>query len=210
MDGSSVILQPPARAKSVRRAEQLVTRWAHIIDQDTDWREALSIDYWQHTVASKLMPGDAVEVHAADHRIVFEMRVLDVNVAAAPAFLEIAFRPIYPADLDLPQPAPQIPPRYTVRPAPGGGGAYRVYDTETARQVHENDKDRHSANELAAEMNRAVASSGAQIAAAFARHQAAADEPVPPRTAAAERTARWRARKTAEAATSASEPGDAV
>jgi hypothetical protein len=197
MSGSNIVLQTGPRARVVRPVEQVITRRAHIIDEGVPWTAALERDYW-HNHVGKLMPGDAVEIHSADHRIVFEMRILDCNAAANPVFLDVVFRPIVPADLDLPAPPQQIPARYAVREAPGGG-AYRVIDLETGEAVHPNNKDRHGATELCSEMNAALEFTAGQVRNALARVQAA--DPAPTRSPGAARTAAWRAKRRAAAAT---------
>jgi hypothetical protein len=101
MDGMMDITNPPPRAAFVRRAEALVNHWCHIVDEDTDWSAALSRDYWS-LVIERFRAGDRVEIHSFDRRIQFTMLVLDVNTAANPHYFDIAFLPIYPADLQLP------------------------------------------------------------------------------------------------------------
>jgi hypothetical protein len=194
MDGMMNIDPAPPRAQIVRRIESIFNTWAHVIDEGIDWQEALSRDYWARVV-ERFRPGDSVIIHSSDHLIQICMRVLDVNIASDPVYLLAAYQPIYPADLELPSPALQLPPRYVPRMAPGGG--WRVIDTESGAPVHENIKNQHAAQEHAAELNRALAAAGEQIARGFMRQQSGTPAP---RSKAAERTARWRSAKRAEAA----------
>jgi hypothetical protein len=192
--------KPPARAKIVRRMESIFNSWAHLIEENVDWTEALSREYWG-SVIERFRDGDSVEIHSFDHRIQFVMRIISVNTAANPMYLEAVFQPVYPADLQLPALPRQISPRYAVRQAPGSS-TFRVIDLETGLPVHDNTKDRYSAMEMAVELERGLALSGAQIASAFARHHTAAEESVtsePAVTAGAARTRKYRARQRAEA-----------
>jgi hypothetical protein len=159
-----------ARANSVRRAETLLTEWAHVIDPDVDWRAALSHSYWAYA-APKLNAGDAVTVHSSDHLVQFRVLVLDSNPSSGQAYLHLAFLPIYPADLELPTLPLQIPPRFAVRQAPASS-LFRVIDMETGQPVVD-DRDRRSAQEAAAELEKALAFTGAQVASALAIRYAA-------------------------------------
>jgi hypothetical protein len=156
------------RAREVRRSGILLSSWEHVIEEGTDWRAALERQYWLNC-ADKLRAGDTVIVHSSDHFIQFQMLVLDVNSASAPAYLNIAFRPIYPPDLDLPAPPLQVSPRYGIRQAPSSSN-FRVIDMETGLPVHLGEKERRDALEYAAELERGLAATGEQVARAFARH----------------------------------------
>jgi hypothetical protein len=189
----------PKLARVMRREETIISKWAHIIDADTPWRAALEPSYYAQ-VAHKLEPGSSIEVHTADHAIAFLVYVKDVNVTAAPVFLDIAFSPLCPADLDLPQPKPQAPARYVVREA-AGGGSYRVVDLQTGQRALANDTDRRHAMEVATEMNNAVSLSETLQTASFANLLAAAQsvtdetDEAPVVSPGAERTRRYRARQ---------------
>jgi hypothetical protein len=161
------------RAREVRRAGVILSVWEHVIEEGTDWREALSRSYWLNC-ADKLRAGDTVIVHSSGHFIQFQMLVLDVNSASAPAYLNIGFRAIWPADLELPAPPVQVPPGYGIRQAPSSSN-FRVIDMETGLPVHLGEKERREALEYAAELERGLAATGAQIAAGFARHMAERD-----------------------------------
>jgi hypothetical protein len=169
MDGSN-ITEAPKRAQVVRREEIIFNNWAHIIEEGTPWETALERDYWS-LVLGKFRQGDTVTIHSADHQVAFTMYIADINQASDPVYLLAAFLPIYPVDLRLPAMPRQIPPRCAVRQAPGAS-TFRVIDLETGLPVHDNTKDRPSAMEYAAELERGLAFSGAQVASAFARHHA--------------------------------------
>jgi hypothetical protein len=200
MDGID-ITEAPKRASIVRRTEAIRNTWAHDIEENVDWTEALSREYWGGHI-EKMRPGDRVEIHSFDHRIQFTMLVLDVNTHCDPVYLDIAFLPVWPADLRLPEVSPQRQPRYAVRQA-AGSSTFNVIDTSTGMPVNANSISRHSAQEMAATLERGIASSAEQLAAEFARHQAT----VTPVTSGARRTAKWREKQRAEAATA---EGDAA
>jgi hypothetical protein len=202
MDG--MILPTTKRAKLCRSIEQTITVRCHVMEPETDWTEALCRDYW-HSVIDKFRPGDRVEVHSFDHRRQFVMLILDCNAQSDPLFLDAVFLPVYPPDLALPELEPQRVPRYVVRQAPGSS-LFNVVDTATGLPTHPNAKYRHSADELASEMNRALDATTAQIADALHRVEAASDSAMT-RSAAAERTRRWREKQRA-AAEAAATPTD--
>src|SRR4051812_3712193 len=119
--------QHEAKSNTVRRIESVFSKWGHVIEEGVDWRAVLKREYWtgQQGAAEKFRPGDVVEIHSFDHFLVFEMRILDVNVSSDPIYLQAEFRPIVPADLDLPAMPRQREPRYIVRQAPGSSN-FRV------------------------------------------------------------------------------------
>ena len=119
-------------------------------------------------VVDRFRPGDIVSIHSFDHRVQYNMHILDVNTSADPIYLDAVFLPVYPVDLELPAMLPQALPRYTVRQAPGSG-LFCVIDSATGQAVHDNGKDRGSALEMAAQLERALAATGAQIAADASR-----------------------------------------
>jgi hypothetical protein len=151
------------RAGIVRRIDSVMNTWGHIVEEGTDWTEALNRDYWSYVV-DKLRPGDSVVIHSFDHRIQFAMLVLDCNTSSDPVYLDVAFLPVYPTDLELPQMPAQRQPRYQVRQAPGSSG-FRVIDTSSGLPVHDNTKDRYAALEMASQLERGITSSAAQMAA---------------------------------------------
>src|SRR5437762_8530085 len=189
---------PFARAGTLARAETLFNAWAHIVGEDTDWRAALRREYWLHLVG-RFRPGDRVEVHSWDHRFQFSMHIIDVNAAIDPYYLDVAFTPLCPADLQLPPMPRQRDPRYAVRQAPGGAGHFNVLDLSTGMPVHDNPKDRNAAVELAATLERQATASAEQLVDAFTRHRHAAGENVtdaePAPSPGAERTRRYRQRR---------------
>jgi hypothetical protein len=146
-------------AHIVHRIESLHNSWAHDIPEGIAWTEATSRDYWS-AVVERFCDGDSIQVHSFDHRVQFTVLILGVSTAADPIYLHIAFLPIYPPDLQLPEAPPQVPPRYQVRQAPGLS-TFNVVDVQTGRPVHETPKDRHAAMELASEMERALAATSA-------------------------------------------------
>ena len=194
------------KAQVVRRAGVIFTQWEHVIDEGIDWHEALSRDYWARVV-DRFRPGDMVIIHTNDHMVQFRMLVLDCNTAADPVYLHVAYQAIYPADLQLPQPQPQLPPRYVSRQAPGSS-AFHVVDMETGKATHDHSVDRHRAQEMEAELNRALDFSNERMVSALARQFEAADPA--PRSKAAARTAAWRERKRAEAAEATAAQGEAA
>ena len=171
------------RAGIVRRIESVMNTWGHIVEEGTDWTEALNREYWSYVV-DKFRPGDSVVIHSFDHRIQFTMLVLDCNTSSDPVYLDVAFLPVYPTDLELPQMPAQRQPRYQVRQAPGSSG-FRVIDTSTGLPVHDNTKDRYAALEMASQLERGITSSAAQMAA---RSAVEPDE----RSPGAQRTSRYR------------------
>ena len=198
MDG--IDIKPPPRARVVRRTEALMGSWVHVMDEDVHYEEAVSREYWSHHLEN-LRPGDRIEVHSFDRRIVFFLQILEVNTATDPVYFEFAALPFYPPDLHLPAVAPQQQPRYAVRQAPGGGGVWNVIDLQSGAPVNANPFDRHRAMELASSLERGLAQGAEQLATEAARHQAAS--PGARRTKAAARTARWREKQRAEAAAAA-------
>src|SRR2546429_1349489 len=149
---------PFARAGTLARAETLFNAWAHIAPENTDWRAALHRRYWLHLVG-RFRPGDRVEVHSFDHRFQFTMHIVDVNAAIDPYYLDVAFTPLCPADLQLPPMPRQREPRYAVRQAPGSSAHFNVVDLSTGNSVHENPKGRNAAVELAATLERQLTAS---------------------------------------------------
>ena len=85
------------RAGIVRRIESVMSTWGHIVEEGTDWTEALNREYWSYVV-DKFRPGDSVVIHSFDHRIQFTMLVLDCNTSSDPVYLDVAFLPVYPTD----------------------------------------------------------------------------------------------------------------
>lgn len=155
------------KAQSIERIHYVRSVWAHDLPDGVDWTSALSRDYWVNVV-ERFRPGDRVEVHSYDHCIQFTMHIIDVNTASDPIYLDAVFLPVYPTDLQLPTLPPQTVPRYAVRQAPGSSN-FNVVDTSTGRPVHENPKGRYAAQELAAEMERALAFSHKQAEEARTR-----------------------------------------
>jgi hypothetical protein len=213
MDGMN-ITPTTERASIMRRVEMIFSTWAHQMAPEVDWRVALQKDYWSN-VASKLQPGDKIECHSHDHSVAFIIYIVDINVSASPSWWDVAYLPLHPRDLDLPQPELAPPPRYVVRPSLGAGGSYRVLDQETGQAVHPNDKPLHAARELAAEMNAALAHTVSQVRAALHRAQEATDDPAAMTRAERnrERSRLWRekdrAAKAAAAEAAAAQGGEA-
>ena len=197
MDGMTDI-KPPPRARVVRRTEALMGSWMHIMDEDVYYEEAISRDYWAPQM-EKFRPGDRVEVHSFDRRIVFFLQILEVNTATDPVYFEFAALPIYPPDLHLPEVAPQKLPRYAVRQAPGGGGVFNCIDLSTGGAVNANPFDRHRAMELASSLERGLATGAEQLAAGAARQAAVSVTP------GAARTRRYRQRQRSAAVAPAGE-----
>jgi hypothetical protein len=194
--------------------ESLMNNWIHIMEENVYYEEAISREYWapqmekirpgdRIEVHSYDRPGDRIEVHSYDRRLIFFLQVLEVNTATEPVYFEFAALPIYPPDLRLPEVLPQRAPRYAVRMAPGGGGAFNCIDASSGKPVNSNPMDRQRAMELASSLERGLATGAEQLAAEFARHQAT----VTPVTSGARRTAKWREKQRAEAATA---EGDAA
>jgi hypothetical protein len=97
-------------------ADQVRTVFAYRCVDGRDWRDCLSPEFWRaDMVMRRLQPGDRIEVQSADCQVQFEIAVVDVNPHANPPKLDMAFRPIYPFDLRLPEPTISEPPRYRVR-----------------------------------------------------------------------------------------------
>src|SRR6266550_3015899 len=115
---------PRARIGTVQRGGTLWSVFEHTIAEGTNWRAALSRDYWFHH-ADRLRPGCRVEIHAFDHSVQIEMRVIDVNAALDPFYLDAVFVPLCPVGLELPQMSKQRQPRYVVRQAAGGGALFQ-------------------------------------------------------------------------------------
>ena len=135
------------------RRESVRNVWGHDIADGLDWTAALSREYWA-SVIEKFRPGDHVDIHSFDHRIQFTMLVLDTNTSTDPIYFDIAFLPVYPADLRLPVLPPQREPRYQVRQAPGMGASFNVIDTSTGRPAHENPKYRARRSAVSAVIDR--------------------------------------------------------
>src|ERR1700730_12940343 len=176
MDGMT-ITEAPKRASIVRRTEAIRNTWAHDIEENVYVTDALAREYWGSDI-EKFRPGDRVELHSFDPRIQFVMLVLDVNTHCDPLYLDIAFLPVWPDDLRLPEVVPQRVPRYAVRQA-AGSSTFNVIDNSTGLPVNPNPISRDSAQEMAATLERGIAASAEQLAADFARQQAAVT-PEPP------------------------------
>src|ERR1700716_1563257 len=85
--------------------------WYHRIDGNRPWTDALTREYWA-LVGHKVKGGDFIDVASADSRIQFRILVISANAHVTPAFLDFGFLPVWPRDLELPQPSPQLPPRF--------------------------------------------------------------------------------------------------
>jgi len=142
---------PPA--PKLQRVEVEVNSWHHTVPPGIDWREACRREYWSRNY-ERLRPGDSITIHSSDHRIRFAMLIMNVNTASNPVHLDAVFVPIWPLNLELPQLAPQRPPRYEARLSPGGTG-FNVLDLKTGSYLRENPLARDVADNLAAALERA-------------------------------------------------------
>jgi hypothetical protein len=89
--------------------------------------------------------------------------------------LEIAFLPIYPRDLVLPELERQRPARYETRTFAGQDGSFTVIDLRTGEKLRDNPMSRADASALAANLERAaLLSEGEALAGAFVRSLALA------------------------------------
>lgn len=114
----------------LRRFEQVATRWKYVLSADTDWRKSLEPGFWK-ACADKFSQGDLIHVTTADFLTQFELCVADVNPTAD--YLHLLARPLFPANLELPDEAENHRPRYGIRPF--GDGLFVVFDYETNRKV---------------------------------------------------------------------------
>jgi hypothetical protein len=175
------------RAANLKRTEHVFGTWGHVVPEGANWRACLSREYWFKNF-EKLSAGDTVQIQTADHRVWFEMLILYVNAATDPVTFEAVFRPIYPADLELPALAKQRPPRFEGRTFPGGDGSWCVVDLRTGERTHENSLRKQAALELSANLQRAAdnAEAEAQMAELYQPPTAAMTAAAAPRPAAAE------------------------
>jgi hypothetical protein len=102
-------LQPPSNepvcsnSGPLKRAEFVRNIYAHILPAGMDWRCALRPDYWLPELR-RLTAGCRIEVCSFDARIQFEIIVFAVSERVKPVLLDMAFRAIWPPNLDLPAP----------------------------------------------------------------------------------------------------------
>jgi hypothetical protein len=93
----------------------------------TPWEETLKPEYWARSF-EKLRPGDTITVHSSDHFVVFEILVQDINPRVAPIYFVMQYRPLYPADLELPAPPSMAAQKYHVRTMRGSNLFQIVYN----------------------------------------------------------------------------------
>jgi hypothetical protein len=180
-----------------RVRDTMFNHWRHVVPVDKPWTIALQREYW-HTVGSKLRAGDRIDVTSADFRVQFTILVLGANVNVDPPWLDFAYLPVYPADLQLPQPAPQLPPRFVVR-ASGATGTFDIVNAKTGEVVRPS-LYRHQAEQIAADLDKAGREGEAAMAVAAVAHygsKPATPEPPPVKSKSAERAARYRERQRA-------------
>jgi hypothetical protein len=143
-----------SKAAPLKRREYEFNQWGHTVPEGNDWRECLTREYWLRNL-ERIRAGDTVEIQTNDHRIVFEARVLYCNPATDPPTLDLTFRPIYPADLELPALPRQRPPRFEARMLPGGG-QFTVLDLKSGERVRDIPLRREAAQELANSLEKAA------------------------------------------------------
>src|SRR5437868_1052415 len=103
--------------------------FAYQVPEGRDWRDCFRPDFWRaDEVMKQLAAGDRIEIFSPDRSIQFEALILAANVYANPPRLDLAFRPIWPTDLDLPQPTLTGAPRFRVRPQAGLAGCFEIVD----------------------------------------------------------------------------------
>ena len=120
--------------------------------------------------SERLRDGATIRVHSADHRVVFDVFCIHVNQAADPILLELQFRAILPADLVMPELAPQRLARYETRMFPGSDGQFGVVDLRTGKHLRDNPLRRSDADQLAANLERAgLLGEGEAMAGSFVR-----------------------------------------
>jgi hypothetical protein len=162
-------IKAPVFAKRLVRTEVERNSWAHTVPEGVDWRECFRREYWANNI-ERLRDGDSVEIHSFDHRVQFSMRILHINPATDPVTLEIAFLPIYPRDLVLPELERQRPARYETRLFAGQDGTFTVVDLRTGERLRDNPMSRADASALAANLERAaLLAEGETLAGAFVR-----------------------------------------
>lgn len=141
---------PRAVYSDLRRAEHKRTVWRYVVPDDVDWRSPLATSYWGDAL-NKLTPGDRIEVVARDFAVQYELAVLEVIDLAG--YLRLAARPLFPADLVLPEVRSSVErPRYGVRP--DGDGGFAVTDDGAGKTIKDR-LDRSTANDLAHARNEA-------------------------------------------------------
>ena len=166
--------------------------WRHAIPIGLPWTIALHRECW-HTVGSKLRAGDKIDVASGDYRIQFTILALAVNVNTDPPFLDFAYLPVWPRDLELSQPAPQLPPRFIVRMAAGASGTFDVVNAASGEIVRPN-LYRVNAEQRAADLDKAAREGEAAMAQAAIQHFAPATQE-PTVSPAAHRMRKMRARQ---------------
>jgi hypothetical protein len=179
------------RATVVKRQEVLSNKWMHVCEPGVPWQAALEQSYWSLQMG-KLAAGDTIEIHSSDRAIRLLMHIIDTNQAID--YLVVGFAPIWPLDLQLPEGLPLVrPPRFAVRQA-RGSSLFNVVDLSTGEMVDDHLRDRSTAMELSATLERASLTTEAQIA-----RQLDQAEDAPAKSKAALRAERYRERKRAEA-----------
>jgi hypothetical protein len=103
----------------------------HVLPPDIDWRVALTKEYWLSCIGS-LEVGDKVEVHSADHRIQFLVYIFDCNDLTSQVRFDCGFAPLWPRDLQLPDPMIDAALFLTVANAQGG---YDVVEAASGARV---------------------------------------------------------------------------
>lgn len=173
-----------SRAAPLVRAGTSFNSWEHVVPEGVNWRDCLTREYWGRNL-ERVRAGDTCEIQTNDHRIIFEMRVLYCNPATDPPTLDLVFRPIYPADLELPVLPRQRPPRFEARMLPGGG-SFTVLDLKTGERVRDVPLRREAALELANSLERAADEVEREAQAAELYREPVPAAEASPRPAAAE------------------------
>jgi hypothetical protein len=124
--------------------------WRHVVPVDRPWTDALDRRYWE-TVAGKLRAGDRIDVTSGDYRTQLQILVIGCNSNLSPPFLDLAFIGLWPPGLELPQPAPQVPPKFIIRMT-GSSGVFDVLNAGTGETVRAG-LYRHDAEQQAANLH---------------------------------------------------------
>jgi hypothetical protein len=127
-------LAPAAAPLAVRRVQQVSTTWRHLLPEDVHWTLALDGGYWRGVVG-RLSVGDRIEIFTPDFSIGFELLVQEAIDLVE--FVRFVARPLFPADLQLPEVWEGSRPRYSMRPT-RDPGVFDVIDTlsgETVKQA---------------------------------------------------------------------------
>ena len=167
--------------QALARVESGRNHYLYVMRENRHWLDATRPDFWRaDQVARNLHAGDKIEVHSADRQIQFEILILASNPYANPApRLDMGFKPLWPADLRLPEPVITAASHYRVRPQVTHAGMFEIVD-RTGRVVADEIATREAAMTTADTLSRSADDASiARAVAELAIAQATAPPVIP-------------------------------